>query len=537
MRRPLRRRSSLAVGIALVLVAGFEGSASAAAAGLQRVDAGTPTNSQNKSATVTCPAGKRVLGAGAGLEADAAQVAINDVVPDPTLTSVTAQALEDQNGAPGAWGAIADAICAPPPPGLERIVATSPTDSVNKTVTASCPAGKRLLGGGGEISAGGGQVVLEDIRLNNLASVTVQGVEDEDGTTGTWFARAFAICANQVAGLERVAATSPTNSSDKSAAADCPSGKGLLGAGAEITAAGGQVALSQISPGFTLGSETGDPPNRAFVGAFEDENGTASNWSVRAIAICAAVSQRVVGETEPSSPASQTANATCPSGTLVTGAGGDITGGVGQVLLAELFPSTTFVRVTGVEDETGFAGVWFPRAYAICATPLPGQAVVAVRSATNSVPKSTTVTCLPGTRVIGASGAIEAADGQVVLDKIEPNPGLTTVTAVAVEDETGTTGNWTLDALAVCADAPPGLELVTVERDADSDPGGVTATCPAGKNLLGTGAEIDGGAGQVFLDDVRPNAALTSTTVTGVEDETGTTAQWILTAHAICANP
>jgi hypothetical protein len=40
-----------------------------------------------------------------------------------------------------------------------------------------------------------------------------------------------------------------------------------------------------------------------------------------------------------------------------------------------------------------------------------------------------------------------------------------------------------------------------------------------------------------MFDDIRPSAALTSTTVTGVEDDTGTTSQWILSAHAICANP
>ena len=60
------------------------------------------------------------------------------------------------------------------------------------------------------------------------------------------------------------------------------------------------------------------------------------------------------------------------------------------------------------------------------------------------------------------------------------------------------------------------------------------ATCPAGKNLLGTGGE--GGGSAVVMDDLRPNAALTSVTVTGIEDETGKESDWDVTAYAICAN-
>jgi len=65
----------------------------------------------------------------------------------------------------------------------------------------------------------------------------------------------------------------------------------------------------------------------------------------------------------------------------------------------------------------------------------------------------------------------------------------------------------------------------------------VAATCPSGKNLLGTGADISSGLGQVALDDVRPSAALTSTTVTALEDETGLATDWNLIPFSICANP
>jgi hypothetical protein len=522
------------VAVGLGLIAAPAGSASAALVGGSFVQTFSPQNSSDKSATATCPAGSQLLGGAGEISSEAGsqgQIALNDIIPNPALTGVTVQGLEDQNGTTATWFVEAHANCWAAPPGLERVVATSANDSQNKSVTATCPTGKRVLGTGGEISGGGRDVSLTTLRPNNLVSVTAQGSEDENGTAANWLVRAFAICANPVAGLERVAATSLTDSSPgKTAIANCPSGKHVVGAGGEITGGGGQVVLDEIA-------ETAEITNVA-VQAFEDENGTANNWSARAIAICAATAHRARGSSANDTEDSKTIAATCLDGWQVTGVGGDITGGLGQVRLDELVPATSLVSVNGVEDETTFAGNWTLRSYAICATPLPGQEVVPATSPSNSLPKSVTATCPAGKRVIGAGGATSGGTGvEVVLGKIEPNPGLTTVSVSAFEDETGTGSVWTLDAIAICANPPPGLELVSVERDADSDPGSVTATCPAGKNLLGTGAEIDGGAGQVMLDDVRPSAALTSNTVTGVEDETGTTTDWLLTAHAICANP
>jgi type V secretory pathway adhesin AidA len=54
--------------------------------------------------------------------------------------------------------------------------------------------------------------------------------------------------------------------------------------------------------------------------------------------------------------------------------------------------------------------------------------------------------------------------------------------------------------------------------------------------LIGTGARISGGDGQVVLEGVRPNAQLTAVTVTAHEDADGTTANWSVTATAICGN-
>lgn len=127
-------------------------SASAAIVGTQTVNALNGYDSSNKSATATCPAGKRVLGAGGQIEFGGDQVLLDDIRPDPSLTSVTVHALEYEAGTSANWGVYAWARCAAPPPGLERVSATSPLNSGNKSVSVSCPAGKRVLGAGGDIN-------------------------------------------------------------------------------------------------------------------------------------------------------------------------------------------------------------------------------------------------------------------------------------------------------------------------------------------------------------------------------------------------
>jgi hypothetical protein len=458
-------------------------------------------------------------------------VALNGIIPNAALTNVTVRGLEDEDGFAGNWRITGAAICTTPP-GLERVVAASPNDSLNKSVTATCPNGKRVLGAGGEISGGGRQVTLNDlIPGSSQKSVIVQGFEDEDGTSSNWQVRAFAICAKPVGGLERVVATSSTDSSlEKSVVVSCPTGKQVVGAGAELGGGGGEVVLNEIAP-------TDDELTSVTVRGLEDEDGTASNWFVRGFANCAASSELAVAQ-GPNDSSAKNQAVSCPAGKQVTGGGGDITGGGGQVVLDELRPFATGFRVTAFEDETGISSNWFLRAYAICATPLPGQELVFAASPSTSSTKSVTAACPPGKRLIGAGGDVNAGSGEVMLTGIAPNPALTGVTATAFEDQTGVPTNWTVSAFAVCATMPPGLELASATTERDSDiSASVAATCPGDKNLLGMGAELIDVEGQVMLDDLRPNAALTTVTATGFEDESGTGSGWSLRAHAICANP
>ena len=229
----------------------------------------------------------------------------------------------------------------------------------------------------------------------------------------------------------------------------------------------------------------------------------------------------------------------------MTGAGGEITGGLGQVGLSGVLPFGEPVEpplgadAFAPEDEDGTTANWSINAYAICATPLPGlEQVIGVSPFDNSSPKSATASCPAGKRVVGAGGSIGGGEDQVAL-QFTPNPALTSVTASGFEDETGKEENWAVFAVAFCANPPPGLQRVsgTSEFHSEGEVKAVSARCPAGKNLLGTGAEMPGGGGQVVLDDVLPNALLTSVLATAVEDQNGFAGDWRVTAYAICANP
>src|SRR4051794_11439855 len=146
--------SRLAVMVALVALFVLAGPASRASAeftGMVRVGPATTSNSNAKSLVATCPAGTRVITAGGDTTGAANGRVVLDVVrPDPTLAKVTLHAREDETGTNGAWFLQAFLICAPAPQGLQLVKATSPINATNKSVVATCPTGKRLLGSGGE---------------------------------------------------------------------------------------------------------------------------------------------------------------------------------------------------------------------------------------------------------------------------------------------------------------------------------------------------------------------------------------------------
>jgi hypothetical protein len=168
-------------------------------AGATRVTASTATNDvDGKSVTASCPAGTRLTGAAGRINGGFGNVVMDDLRPvGNPATSVTVTGFEVNPDT--SWSATAFALCANPLVGQVTVTAISASNSSNKSITVSCPAGRKVTGLGGEIAGASGEVVINAYRPNELLSaVTVTAVEalDLDGAfTGTWTVRAYAVCA------------------------------------------------------------------------------------------------------------------------------------------------------------------------------------------------------------------------------------------------------------------------------------------------------------------------------------------------------
>src|SRR4051812_8115355 len=93
-------------------------------------------------------------------------------------------------------GALSDTASAAVP-NLQRASRSTLADSfAAKDRPVSCPAGTKLLSGGGSVSGGVGQVILDGIRLNApLKNVTTRAFEDAKGTGLEWELKPHPMCA------------------------------------------------------------------------------------------------------------------------------------------------------------------------------------------------------------------------------------------------------------------------------------------------------------------------------------------------------
>ncbi|MGN9811350.1 hypothetical protein ACTMSW_18550 [Micromonospora sp. BQ11] len=144
----------------------------------------------------SCPVGKHAIGVGgAVVGASNSELVLEDLRIHQN--SVVVAGAEDGTGFDGSWWLDATAICADPLPGEQRVIDDSAFSSnALHSVTATCPAGKRVHGVGGEIVGGNGQVRLTEMRATSSTTVTVGAREDEDGFSGNWKVRAYAVCAS-----------------------------------------------------------------------------------------------------------------------------------------------------------------------------------------------------------------------------------------------------------------------------------------------------------------------------------------------------
>ncbi|MCZ7436725.1 hypothetical protein O7598_10015 [Micromonospora sp. WMMC241] len=259
---------------------GWAAPAFATPAGLETVTQTAAESSADKSALASCPTGKVVTGGGGFLTAGssaAGRVGLDRLEPLANGTGFIATMREagPVNFA-GDWGLQTLAQCATAPAGYQVVATTGAVGT--EYVTASCGT-KKVIGMGGRINSGLGDVVLDQVVPSfDLTSVTVRAVAVQGTSPAGWSATSIAVCATAPAGLERVVVTGAgaSDPSDTHLKA-CPPGKGLYSAGADINAGNGQVLLTAIN--ITGG-------NTVRVRADEDADGFAGSWSLSGYGIC-----------------------------------------------------------------------------------------------------------------------------------------------------------------------------------------------------------------------------------------------------------
>jgi hypothetical protein len=170
---------------------------------------------------------------------------------------------------------------------------------------------------------------------------------------------------------------------------------------------------------------------------------------------------------------------------------------------------------------------------------VPGKETVSESSVSDSDPDENgtvvSVTC-PDDKWVYGSGVDVAGSGRryVIVDELVPS--LNGVFAYAHEFEYGTSLTWTLRVWAVCGDPHGTHRTVSRVSAFTSDNKGISADCPDGTVLTGTGWELDGGAGQILVESVIPTED--SVTVNGYEVDAGGSGQylnpWEVRAYATC---
>jgi hypothetical protein len=259
-------------------------------------------------------------------------------------------------------------------PGLDRETSATESDSSSsKTIAARCPSGMRVLGGGGAVIGGRGQVVLERLQPLRTASddrFVVGAREDETGYSRTWRLEAVALCADPLPGqVIASGASGPRSDRLQSTLAFCPPGTDQVGFGGRVARAGAQVYLTDLYPSFVA------PPPGTFARAREDADGFAGSWSLTAYTVCASTAASFTGVSAGTAATSVNKSATvsCPPGSRVHSAGFQLAG-VGINPIDGVFvdkvtiaPGLDSVTVRGGEAETGTNDAWSVRANALCA--------------------------------------------------------------------------------------------------------------------------------------------------------------------------
>lgn len=316
----------------------------------------------------------------------------------------------------------------------------------------------------------------------------------------------------------------------------------------------GTAARARLRPGHREGTKAMKRRNRwlALTGATAALVAAQVGLQLAMAGPAAAVTgiEKVTGEVSAvDSQQTHTSEAFCPAGKFVIGGGGWAFAVAAddseKVTLVQMRPqhSTNGGRdsyvVTGSETTAAMTGDWWVQAYAICASSsgLSGYTVVSTNNGVTSSPSEmATAAGCGGKRAIGGGARITNPGRDVSLQTVRASGSGDIVRAAAHEDVQGYSGNWTVDAYAICVNAPSGYEVVTTESTARHSEAekSAFAQCPAGKRVHGAGAATNSVAG-VSLQVVYPYNDLDEVQAFAVESSPVSQDWDFIVAQAICA--
>ena len=244
-----------------------------------------------------------------------------------------------------------------------------------------------------------------------------------------------------------VSASSLSTSDDKGVTVTCPAGTQRLASGADVAGAGSAyVVIDDIIPG----------PRNVTAYGYEYHYGTTATWSIRAWAVCGALSTTVYTYAQSSAyniNDSKTADVSCPAGMVVLGTGYALLSAGGDALVHEVTPTSNSVHVEAYEvDLNGLIGNWSVTAYAICAADPGGRSQVSATSVTNSDPdRHGIATCPAGKEAFGIGFNLNGFLGRLNVDDLIP----TSVGNILshANELVATTNNWSITTTAICATA------------------------------------------------------------------------------------
>jgi hypothetical protein len=268
-----------------------------------------------------------------------------------------------------AWTAAPAAAVTVPVGTVNVVNAVSPFNSNNKTLSAQCPTGTRVVGGGAQIAGGTGHVILTALRpiaVSTGSSYQATALEDQVGESGTWSLLVFAYCASgTLPGYEIVANTSAAASGQFSqAVATCSPGKQSLGYGGAINNGANQVDLHGLGEGSSIS-------NRSSAAGLEDRDGFSGNWSVTSLTVCVKPSSvfdlaMVRVQSARDAQTTKTVTASCPSGKRATGGAG-WADTPGHVISIRPNSSTPISVSVVARNTSGTVGNWGAVATVFCA--------------------------------------------------------------------------------------------------------------------------------------------------------------------------